>query len=69
MNKYIELIANIEVKSILVEDKKEEFDLSFDANNQEKGDRETAKIINYFDETTYIYADGIRLYFINDRLF
>lgn len=68
MNKYIELIAEIEVKSILGENKKEKLDFTFNANDPDKSDRETAKLICYFDETTYIHADGIRLYFINDGL-
>ena len=68
MNKYIELIAILELKSIFNENQSKEWDFDFITDEEDTVLLEAKKLIYHFDKATYIKSDGIRFYFINDGL-
>ncbi len=68
MNKYIQKIANINIKSILKEENDKKFKKDFDALTSEIYEEEVAKIIYDFCNYTYSRKECIRYYIVNDIL-
>ena len=68
MNKYIGLIASINMKDIIKDIESKEIDINFNKNNFNETEKEIKKLIYYFWHTTYLSSEGNRVSIINDSL-